>query len=574
LILSNFKFSIGLLAVLSTLLLNLEAGAQEGGGILDGAQIHGNFDLYAQQYNRDSIIGAPIVPEKSGINAFTNLIVTKGKFSAGTRLESYMPPVQGFDPRFGEQAIGIPFRYASYDDANFSITVGSFYDQFGNGLILRTYEERALGLDNAFDGLRVRATPFKGVHLKGLIGNQRYYWQKSDGIVRAFDAEIQVNEMFSKLESSELRVALGGSFVSKFQRAGNASLELPENVAGGAGRLQVNYKNFGFIGEYAFKANDPTLNNHYIYRNGEGIFLSATYSRKGFGVNISAKSIDNMEFRSDREAGFNDLFINYLPALTRQHTYNLSATLYPYATQPNGEIGIQGDLIYMIPKGSAIGGKYGTSIQINVSLINSMGRDYLAHPNADTAIALLQQQVYLDKDEQRQGYETNLLSWGDEIYYRDYNIEIDRKFTKNFKLKASYVYQNYNIELIQNKVSPNVEAHIAIVEGLNKLSKKHSIRWEAQTMLTEQDQGDWVFGLVEFGYSPHWMITVLNQYNYGNKVKELRVNYPTAQLTYVWDAHRFSVGYGRQRAGIFCVGGVCRNVPAANGLTVAITSSF
>jgi len=34
------------------------------------------------------------------------------------------------------------------------------------------------------------------------------------------------------------------------------------------------------------------------------------------------------------------------------------------------------------------------------------------------------------------------------------------------------------------------------------------------------------------------------------------------------------VNYGRQRAGIFCVGGVCRQVPAANGLTLSVTSTF
>jgi hypothetical protein len=548
--------------------------AQNGDHLLDGAQIHGNFDVYAQQYNRDSIIGAPIVPEKSGINAFTNLIVTKGRFSAGTRIESYIPPVQGFDVRYGNQPIGIPFRYATFSEDGFEVTAGNFYEQFGNGLILRAYEERSLGIDNAFDGLRVKYSPIAGIYIKALVGKQRYYWLKSDGIVRAFDAEIQLNEVIKPLETSAFRLSMGGSFVSKFQGGGTSSLELPENVAGGAGRFQLNWKDFGLLAEYAFKANDPTKSNHYIYRNGQGIFMSATYSRKGFGVNISAKSIDNMEFRSDREAGLNDLFINYLPALTRQHTYNLAATLYPYATQPNGEIGIQGDLIYKIKRGSKTGGKYGTTIQVNVSMINALKRDYLVSNDMDSAIALLEEQKYLANDPGREGYTTTLLSVGDSVYYRDFNIEIDRKFSKAFKLKATYVYQEYNIALIQNKVSPNVVAHIGVVEGLHTFAKKHSIRWEAQALFTHQHEGDWVFGLIEYGYSPHWIITVLNQYNYGNKVPDLRVNYPTAQVTYVRNAQRFSIGYGRQRAGIFCVGGVCRNVPAANGLTVAITSSF
>lgn len=548
---------------------------EESTGILDGAQIHGNFDLYAQQYNEDSIIGAALIPERSGINAFTNLIVTKGKFSAGVRLESYMPPVQGFDVRYGDRSVGIPFRYATFKEDKLEVTAGNFYEQFGNGLILRSYEERALGLDNAFDGLRVKYAPYQGVYLKALIGNQRFYWTKGDGVVRAFDGEVQMNELFKKYETSKLRLTLGGSFVSKYQEAPTTtSMDIPENVAGGAGRLLMNYGNFGFQAEYAFKGNDPTKSNNYIYRDGQGLFFTATYSQKGFGINLSAKTIDNMEFRSDREAGFNDLFINYLPALSRQHTYNLAATLYPYATQPNGEFGLQGDIIYKIKKGSKIGGKYGTTIQVNISAINSLKRNYLAHPDADTARGILDQQVYLDDDVHREGYTTNLFNVGDEVYYRDYNIEIDRKFNKKFKLKATYVFLEYNIELIQFKVSPNVQAHIAVVEGLNKFSRKHSLRWEVQHMTTEQDQGDWVFGLLEYSYSPHWIVTVLNQYNYGNKNKDLRVNYPTAQIVYINKVNRISVGYGRQRAGIFCVGGVCRNVPAANGLTVAITSSF
>lgn len=548
--------------------------AQEGGNILDGLQIHGNFDVYAQQYNKDSIIGAPIVPEKSGVNAFTNLIATKGKFSAGVRLESYMPPVQGFDPRFGEETVGVPFRYASFIQDGLEITVGNFYEQFGMGMILRAYEERGLGVDNAFDGARVRYSPTPGVYIKGLIGNQRFYWKKSDGIVRAFDGEIQFNELIPKLSTSALRLSIGGSFVSKYQSAGTSSLNIPENVGGGAARFQMNYKDFSVMGEYAFKDNDPTKSNHYIYKKGDGFFVSATYSRKGFGINLSAKSIDNMEFRSDRDAGFNDLFINYLPALSRQHTYALAATLYPYATQPNGEIGFQGDVIYKVKKGTAIGGKYGTTIQLNASIINSHDRQYFADPDPVVATELLDQQVYLAADERREGYTSSLFNIGSEVYYRDYNIEVDRKINKNFKLKGTYVYQEYNIELIQNKASTNVLARIWVLEGLNRLSKKHSIRWEAQHLSTGQDQGDWAFALIEYGYSPHWIVTVLNQYNYGNKNKDLRVHYPTTQVTYIHNANRISLSYGRQRAGIFCVGGVCRNVPAANGLTLAITSSF
>ena len=45
-----------------------------------------------------------------------------------------------------------------------------------------------------------------------------------------------------------------------------------------------------------------------------------------------------MDFRSDESATGNNLTLNYVPPITKQHTYTLSA-MYPYATQLQGEIG-------------------------------------------------------------------------------------------------------------------------------------------------------------------------------------------------------------------------------------------
>ena len=63
---------------------------------------------------------------------------------------------------------------------NFEVTVGNFYEQFGSGFVLRTYEERSLGIDNSLLGARVVTTPVKGVRLKALTGQQRRYWAHND----------------------------------------------------------------------------------------------------------------------------------------------------------------------------------------------------------------------------------------------------------------------------------------------------------------------------------------------------------------------------------------------------------
>jgi len=204
---------------------------------IDLGDVHGNFQANAQYYIPDSTIGAAEVPEKMLFNGFANIIYTRGKFSAGIRYESYLNALQGYPT--GYKGTGIPYRYASYKSDFLEITVGSFYEQFGSGLTLRAYEERNLGLDNALDGVRVKAVPFKGIYIKGLIGKQRSFFTTGPGVIRGIDGEIQINEAFQKLADKKLVVSVGGSFVSKYQPDQDPTLVLPENVGNGAGRFRI-----------------------------------------------------------------------------------------------------------------------------------------------------------------------------------------------------------------------------------------------------------------------------------------------------------------------------------------------
>ena len=80
--------------------------------------------------------------------------------------------------------------------------------------------------------------------------------------------------------------------------------------------------------------------------------------------------------------------------------------------------------------------------------------------------------------------------------------------------------------------------------------------------------------LLEYSISPHWFLAVFDEYNYGNANPDLRIHYYTTQLGYSIKEYRLTLGYARQRAGVVCVGGVCRVVPASNGFNLSITGSF
>jgi hypothetical protein len=529
--------------------------------------VSGNIQTIGQYYQEDSIINAALPEHLYGFNGFANINYQKGDFRAGIRYESYLNTLEGYPSTFSGTGIG--YRYISWNSDNLGVTIGNFYDQFGSGMIFRAYEERQLGIDNSLDGIKINYEPLKGINLKGMIGKQRHRFEdgliNGNGIVRAIDGELNINELFDSANNWKLKATLGGSFVSKFNTDNNTTLfNMPKNVGASSLRLNLRYRRLRFSGEYVYKINDPYPDNqnddfNFIYKNGEGILLNLGYSKKGFAVDFSAKHMDNMLWRSTNvNVGPTDLLIGYLPALTKQHTYNLAATLYPYATNFYGEIAYQADLIYKIPKKSVLGGKYGTSIALNFATAYVPERNFIN-----------------DMETTRNSYTTSLFSRSDSILIQDFNIEIKRKI--NTKLKMSFNYFNFIFNDNAVKVAnyyKMIYAQIAVLDLTYKINRHHSLRFETQALWTNEDKGNWLFGQIEYTFSPHWYIAVLDQYNSGNLNIDKRVHYGLISTGYINGSHRFSFQYGKQRAGVFCVGGVCRAVPASNGLTFTFTSSF
>lgn len=537
-----------------------------------GPNISGNVETTFQYLNEDTLIGAQQPSEKTVLNSYALVNYTFKGFRAGVRIESYLPHILGYPDRFSGTGLG--YRYVGYSHEKVEITVGNLYEQFGSGMILRSYEQRQLGIDNAIDGIGLRIMPTPGFTIKGVYGKMRYQFdnglQNSAGLVRGVDAEIDFASFFGLLDSSKFKLAIGGSFVSKYQTNVHPAYVMPKNVGSYGGRIDMRYSRFFFSAEHIIKENDPSLDNGYIFNNGHGTFLNLGYSQKGLGIILQAKSIDNMSYRVDADAALTDLQINFLPATTRFHTYNLAATLYPYATQPIGEVAFQADVFYTIPKGSKIGGKYGTQIDVNFATVYRPVRHTSGINPADSTGVT---------------YKTGLFEKSDSLYYRDFNIEIKRKFNKKWKASIFYAHFDFNndVNIVSKTAQGIVNTDIVVLNLQYKINTKHSLRWELQGLWTgkdqddpsiRQDKGHWATLLVEYNISPKFFFAVMDQWNYGNPVPSQRLHYLIGSAGYTFGPSRLMVTYGRQREGIFCIGGVCRPVPATNGLTVSFTSSF
>lgn len=546
--LSYFKNLLVLLLLLSSIGLFAQNNPNPG-------TISGSFQSDVQWYFEDSVINAETVDEELASNTFLQLTYQRGNFSAGVRYEAYMNPLLGFRGEYENH--GIPYRFASYTSDILDITVGNFYDQFGTGMIFRAYQEWTLGIDNSIDGLRVAFRPLKGLYLKGLIGKQRKFWDLSQGLMRGADAEWFLHESFPKLLEKKWLFSIGGSVMNRYLADDNVSLRLPENVSAFGARFSASKGGFNLNGEYAYKINDPFSKNNFAYNPGNGIYLNANYTRKGIGATATVKRIDNMDFRSERNPLIEELTLSFLPPTTLQHTWRLP-TLYPYATQPNGEFGYQFDVFFTIPKNTLLGGKYGTQISLNFSRITGLNKRF-----TDSTFL----------------YETDFFpDENTKLYFRDYNLKISHKWNKKLKSTFQFIHLYYDKGVIElgdeNSALPPIPVNVFVLENTYKIKRKQNLRNEIQFMLTDEDLGSWAMALLEYSVSPHWYFTVFDEWNFGNPDEGRRAHYYNVNVAYVAGANRIAFAYGRQRAGLLCVGGICRVVPAANGFTLSLTSTF
>lgn len=551
--------------LLLTALLATAAHAQNDRVTLSG-NLQSDIMLAPQQ---DKSIGTSQYDNTTALtNTYLDLLMQSRWVDAGIRAEYTQHPMPGFagSPNEDFKGWGLPHFWAKFKSSHVEVTAGTCYEQFGSGFILRTYEERSQGIDNALLGGRV-TMQWDGITLKALSGVQRNYWRWNSGLVSGADMELNLDHWIRPMADAGTHLMLGASWVNKYE-ADEGELSMihdgtlydvtsPKFVNAFDVRARLQKGAWSLLAEYAQKSADPNTKNYAIFRRGYAAMLSASYSQRGFSALFQAKRADNMDFRSRRaDRHSNTSYLNHMPAFTLDHTYALAA-LYPYATQADGEWAYQGSLAYTFRRKTALGGRYGTKVKLNYSLVEGIARNsHEATPQDATT-----------------GYGSAFWKWG-ECYYQDLNVQLEKRVTRDFDMHLMYMYQQYN-RMVEGHAG-NIYSHIFIGEGKWKLSKRNTLRAEAQYLHTRHESDDWMFGLVELSVAPHLMFTVSDQIGrpevdgaYGSKT-----HYYTLAVTGNYGSHRLQVSYGRTRAGMNCTGGVCRYIPASKGFTLNYNYNF
>ena len=490
-------------------------------------------------------------------NNYLKVDYYKGRLSTGLQLEGYFPTTIGYP--ISENKLTLSNLYVSWTDDTYSVTAGTFYEQLGSGLLFRSWEDRALGLNNAIVGARgtynygdvlaVRA--FAGIpRLDKVLDatDSRFFGLglASDVVVAAADASFSLSDCFNW---DAFSLALEASVLYKHENLQEMPLEMGcrKNNVGWSGRVNAEASGFYFKGEY-IDAGMQYINPFAKADKGDAQLVEFGYNNRGLGVSFTGRRLHrmNQQIRTgsiDSDGSANVLA--YSPAMCTQYTYMLT-TLVPYSIPEttnalrSGEIGGQIDAFYNFRRGTKLGGKRGMKVHANFSTYYS-----------------------LDKEG---GVKDG------ELLFRDFSFDVEKQWSKKFKSTLLYSLQDYNDHEKDYKGHDLYVgmSHTFVADLLYKWTPKFSTRLELQYLTSKEYQKDWMAALLEVSFAPHWSVFASDMYNHGSS----KMHYYNAGASYTYRWIRVAAGYGRYRAGFICSGGVCREIPAYTGANITLTASF
>ena len=503
----------------------------------DRGNLSASFETNTTYYLNDEGTGAVAPEGRFGSNNYLKLDYSNGGFTAGVQLEGYLPAVTGyFNGSLSYENFMSYDLYVGFASNGWDIRVGSLYEQFGSGLLFRTYEDRELGINNALQGIRVGYTFGDFLSVRGIYGRVRNVREYSDVMVSGADLSFSLSRL---LNMRSMDIVLEGSVIDKYEaRPSNADPTWSPHSPGYSGRLMLGYGGFQLKGEYMDRRSDPAFYNNLNAGRSKAVQVDFSYTGNGFGGLLTFRKLDNPFFQGLRDENSMYTYINYVPALTQQHTYML-ASLNPYSACSD-EIGGQADLYYNFRRGTAVGGKKGMKVHANFS-------------------------TYYSSDAR-----TGSASDVDPLLFRDLTVDVERWFGSDFKLILLYSWQTSN-ELAQMKGMDILESHALVADMTYKFNRKNSLRMELQHLFgDEKDHGNWAAALLEYNLAPRWSVAVQDMWNYG----DTGLHYPSGSISYSYGKIRCAVNAGRFKEGYLCSGGVCRMTPAYTGVNLSLIATL
>ncbi|MCD2257604.1 DUF6029 family protein [Psychroserpens luteolus] len=533
----------------------------------DYGKLSGGIESNSQYYVDDSKTGDFEEDDPFRSNNYLRLNYDYKNWFAHIQVESYEPnAILNFYPKYKGTDVGT--FAVGYKSSKFEATLGHFYEQFGSGLILRSWEDRQLGINNSIRGANVKYRPTNALEFSALYGRQRDGFEVSDGSIYGFNAEIGLSSLF-KLETTGLD--LGLSYVGRDEDLDISNPNFESLTNAFSARIDFTEGNLYSSIEYVKKGEDVYSELGNIiedrYFDGSAWLFNFGYAKSGLGIDATFRRMENMAFFSERDESanvFNQNYLNFIPALTKQHDYGLT-NIFVYQSQPrltfnpifkSGEIGGQVDIFYNIKKGTTLGGKYGTKLAFNYATWSGLKGNFN-----------INDRTYED---------TEFFGFG-EKYFEEFSLDIKKKWSPKWSSIVSIVNTFYNARFVEDRIG-EVNATALVGEVTRKLGNGKSVRAEVSHLFSDDETSEraknWAGGTLEYNFSSRLSVFATDIWNYGNPDEDRQIHYYTFGGSFTKGATRVMASYGRQRGGLVCVGGICRFVPENTGFSLSLSTSF
>ncbi len=448
-----------------------------------------------------------------------NLDYRKGIFSTGIRFEVFQPNDPNPSINRGKTRYAdIAYKYITADIGNrkagISVTVGNFYALFGRGMILKSYEDRNIRVDNNLLGVKVDAR-YADFELKAITGMPENAAAERKDVLHAFDLEYRG---FKALR-------FGGTFASNKPDDDNAARTILASA-----RVQPSIWNFDGYFEYGIKRNEDIRQNVFNGNReiaGRGFYGNLNFYIGSLGLSSEYKYYDNFGFET------NDRTVAYStpPSVRRDYTYTL-LNRHPSALDPNNEQGFQ--------------------IEVNYSL--GFATDFVASYG---------QTKTLDNTSFYQKILGINLPVMDQL--KEYYFRASHEWSDKFKTIAAFGYNK--------EASSNTENITPIIELKYYLDEINTFRMVLEHQSTSNKTTDEKYYdnvlLLEFLRSPKLTLTFVSemQTREPEEGRTIRKFWNFFQIGYMIGEHTdISLLFGSRQAGNICIGGVCRFEPEFRGL--------
>lgn len=469
------------------------------------AQFGGDNWMEYRTYDLDGEDG-----DKDEFKDILNLLYSWEDLSVGVRLELFYP--------YEQENIrdSLVHKYVAYEPDNFSILVGSFYQIFGNGIILNSFEL----LSASVGGLELGT--YVDRNINGFRASYDGDWASLTGIAGQMNSENDVGTVkgFQLTLSPYYWITFGGAYLASFQSIRVGSRTLHDDVelssvffdASLADALELDDISWTMSAEYARKWPSPDPDED----DGRAFFGSSGFNWGPIGLVLQYKKYWQMEYYTGSAP--TAVPTRYFTLLNR-HTHKVEF---------NDEIGYYLELSYTF------------------------------EPEKQFILGLTR----ADNDARSDLYR-----------YKNWYFEFDWLFGDLVKTRSGFDYAEDPIEGNDIQRTIFTENEIYLTDTYTII-----LGYEYQTIVDPYEDDPIINRFLELSFlsSPKWSLSYLGEtssmeedfQNPRRKWQGLNASYK------IGDNHDLSMFYGVRRGGTVCSGGYCVTVPAFSGIELRLISSF